>query len=154
MPRPIPEDKLQAIEEAVRRHPVAVTTQQIARELPGNLPNRTLQYRLKYLVDAGRLARQGQGRWATYRLPGRGDLVAGTAQVAGRGEAAVPLSPEGAEIRTYLSQPVEARKPAGYNRAFLDSYRPNVSFYLSKSAGPTARLSRRALMPSKSSVGF
>jgi len=66
----------------------------------------------------------------------------------------VPLSPEGAEIRTYLSQPVEARKPAGYNRAFLDSYRPNVSFYLSKSAGPTARLSRRALMPSKSSVGF
>ncbi len=43
----------------------------------------------------------------------------------------VPLSLASIEIRRYLSQPVVARKPVGYNREFLDSYRPNVSAYLS-----------------------
>jgi len=135
MPKPIPENELQAIVEAVRRHPDGATAQQIARELGDGLPLRTLQYRLKYLLDSGRLARQGQGRWAIYRLPvtGRADLAAGPAEVQGRGEVTVPLSEEGAQIRAYLGEPPGARKPAGYNRAFLDSYRPNVSFYLSES---------------------
>jgi hypothetical protein len=42
----------------------------------------------------------------------------------------VPLSLAGKEIRRYLSQPLTARKPVGYDRQFLDSYRPNRSFYL------------------------
>jgi hypothetical protein len=136
VPRPIPEQELQAIEKAVGRHSGSVTAQQIARDLGDGLPHRTLQYRLKHLVDTGRLARQGQGRWATYRLPpitGRGEAVSGPAQTKGRGEVrdTVPLSPEGTEIRAYLRQPFEARRPVGYNRAFLDAYRPNASFYLS-----------------------
>jgi hypothetical protein len=47
-------------------------------------------------------------------------------------EEAVPLSPASQEMRTYLTQTVNARKPVGYNREFLDSYRPNETFYLSK----------------------
>lgn len=137
MPRPKPEEALQAIEEIVRRHPGGVTTQQIASELGQNLPLRTLQYRLRHLLDAGRIAMEGRGRWATYRLPpitGRGDVVAGRASVEGRVEVRdlIPLSPEGAEVRAYLSRPPEARKPAGYDRAFLDTYRPNDTFYLSE----------------------
>ena len=31
---------------------------------------------------------------------------------------------------TRYSQPVQKRTPVGYDRAFLDNYRPNVSFYL------------------------
>ena len=47
-------------------------------------------------------------------------------------EAAVPLSPASQDMRAYLSQPLNARKPVGYNREFLDSYRPNETFYLSE----------------------
>ena len=44
----------------------------------------------------------------------------------------MPLSPPSEEMRAYLRQPLNARKPVGYNRVFLDSYRPNETFYLSE----------------------
>ena len=134
MAKRIPEQELVAIVDAARSHPGGVTARQIASELKAAVPLRTLQYRLKYLVDASRLVKEGEGRWAKYRLPpvgGSGDIIGGDAQFLGQGEVSVPLSKEGAEIRDYLRQPPEARKPAGYNRDFLDSYRPNVSSYLS-----------------------
>src|SRR3546814_9315521 len=37
----------------------------------------------------------------------------------------------GAAIQEYVRRPSGTRKPVGYNRRFLDSYRPNDSFYLS-----------------------
>jgi hypothetical protein len=42
----------------------------------------------------------------------------------------VPLSADSAQIRAYLRQPFGARKTVGYNRQFLDGYRPNTNFYL------------------------
>ncbi len=33
-------------------------------------------------------------------------------------------------MRAYVRQPVAARRPVGYDRAFLDRYRPNSAFYL------------------------
>ena len=134
MAKRIPEEELEAIETAARHHPGGVTARQIACELKADLPLRTLQYRLKFLVDGGRLVKEGEGRWAKYRLPtvvGRGELVAGEARIDAQVEVSVPLSKSGAEIQNYLRQPPEARTPAGYNREFLDSYRPNVSSYLS-----------------------
>jgi hypothetical protein len=44
----------------------------------------------------------------------------------------VPLSEVGTSIRDYVRQAPEARKPVGYDRKFLDPYRPNVSFYLTE----------------------
>jgi len=134
MPKQIPEEKLAAIEGVVKRHPGGVAAREIARALKVDLPLRTLQYRLKHLVDANRLIKEGEGRWAKYRLlsmEGRGTVNDGAAQVEGEEVASLPLSPSGVEIRNYCLQPPEARKPAGYNRKFLDSYRPNVSSYLS-----------------------
>ncbi len=134
MAKHIPEEEMEAIEAAVRHHHGGVTAQQIARELKTDLPLRTLQYRLKHLVDGGRLVKEGERRWAKYLLPtvvGRGELVSGEARIDAQVEVSVPLSKEGAEIRDYLRQPPEARTPAGYNRDFLDSYRPNASSYLS-----------------------
>lgn len=134
MPRRIPEQKLETIIAAVAHRPGGASAREIADAIKDELPFRTLQYRLKFLVDDGRLAKDGEGRWVTYRLPAvekRGALIAGSAQLEGPGEAAVPVSSAGEDIRAYLRQPATARKPVGYNRAFLDSYRPNESFYLS-----------------------
>jgi hypothetical protein len=132
MPRRIPEEALEAIAATVARRPGGMPARDIASALGDAVPFRTLQYRLKHLVDEGRLAKQGEGRWATYRLlpaVGRGALVAGPAQR--EGDAAVPVSHPGEDIRTGLRQLAAARKPVGDNRALLDAYRPNESFHLS-----------------------
>jgi hypothetical protein len=134
MARRIQEEDLQALEDAARRHPEGVTAQQIADQLASAPPRRTLQYRLKYLVDNKRLFMEGAGRWARYRVPrieAAVGVASGRAEAEAKGEALMPLSKAGAEIQEYVRKPPEARKPVGYNRAFLDSYRPNDTFYLS-----------------------
>jgi len=134
MARQIPEDELVAIEDAVRARPDGAAAQEIASALTQDLPLRTLQYRLKHLVNAGRLVKEGDGRWSRYRLPSTADREAPAARAPEEepaAESVIPLSEDGAAIQEYLRQPAAKRKPAGYNRDFLDSYQPNVSAYLS-----------------------
>jgi hypothetical protein len=45
----------------------------------------------------------------------------------------IPLSADSQDILAYVDQPVEARKPVGYQRDFLEAYRPNETWYLSES---------------------
>jgi hypothetical protein len=127
--RRIQDEDLQTIEDAVRHHPEGMTAQQIADALESAPPRRTLQYRLKSLVDSKRLVMVGAGRWAHYRVP-LSEAAVGMA--AGKAEAVLSLSEHGAEIQKHVRRPPEARKPVGYNRAFLDSYRPNDTCYLSR----------------------
>jgi len=129
----IPEEELKAIEEVVRRYPEGATAHQIAGVLKPAIPLRTLQYRLKRLVDEGRLTQHSSGRWAKYHLPVGPEE---TSAPVPSDEASIPLSGTATDIQKYLRHPLTARKPAGYKREFLDSYRPNVSSYLS----PTERI--------------
>ncbi len=115
-----------------------MTAPQIADALGAGPPRRTLQYRLKALVDEERLVRDGKGRWARYRLPEPVRVLPGTVSLgpltaSTRFSSKIPLSEAGEEIRDYVRKPVEAREPVGYDRSFLDRYRPNESFYLSES---------------------
>lgn len=142
MARPLPEVELEAIEEAVRAHP-GVTSAELADMLGEQIARRTLQHRLKGLVDDGRLVREGERRWARYRTP---EATAAPAQAeAVADEAAVTLSPESQEIRTHLRQPLAARAPVGYNREFLSAYRPGKTFYLPEAA--RARLAETGARP-------
>ncbi|MDB5456131.1 MAG: hypothetical protein JWP92_1716 [Caulobacter sp.] len=127
MARPIPDRDLAAILDAVARHPEGASARRIEEALGGEGPRRTLQYRLRSLVDDGRLDLIGAGQAARYRLPGPN---ASAAPPSDETTNIVPLSAGGEEVRPYVRQPVEARRPAGYDRAFLDRYRPNETFYL------------------------
>jgi hypothetical protein len=132
MPKGIPEAELAAIEDAVRSLGGRATVREIEEVLPIAIPRRTLQYRLKNLVDAGRLLREGHRRWTKYRLPPSEDEASGEERVIGARDVVLPLSPAGAEMQQYLRRPLGARDPVGYNRDFLESYRPNESFYLTE----------------------
>jgi hypothetical protein len=128
------EEELTVIVNAVQLKPDGAGLQEIAAALATEVPQRTLQYRLRYLVDKGRLIKEGEGRAAKYHLRSAQPAAAAAApeaQAGAEGEAAVPFSPASTEIRRYLSQPITARRLVGYNRQFLDSYRPNESHYLS-----------------------
>jgi len=133
VPKALKEDDLAAIEQVVQAHPEGISVAEIAKALKSPVARRTLQYRLKSLADAGRIAAEGEGRGAKYRMPAAVKSGAPAApSPAAEAEEAVPLSAASKDMRQYLSQPVTARKPVGYNRAFLESYRPNKTFYLSE----------------------
>lgn len=129
MANQIPEEALTAIEEAVRHHPGGVPAPEILHALASPVPPRTLQYRLRHLVTRRRLIMDGEGRWARYRIP---DAAIDGAAREDAGEPAIPISDAGTAIRDYVRQAPEARKPVGYDRKFLDRYRPNASFYLTE----------------------
>lgn len=137
MARPIPETALEEIIGAVRRHTKGATAQQIAIALDPSIKHRTLQYRLNYLVQRGRLAMHSSGRWATYHIPAP-PAAERTELPKLHEEDMLPLSEASIATRDYLARPVAARKPVSYNVAFLDSYRPNVTSYFS--AAERARL--------------
>ena len=127
MANQIPEDALADIEEAACRHPDGASASEIMRALSTPIPQRTLQYRLKQLVSRKRLVMEGEGRWARYRTP-----AAGRTKQAEAAEPVIALSEASEAIRVYVRQPLAARKPVGYDRGFLDHYRPNVSCYLTE----------------------
>lgn len=130
MAKRIPEEKFQAIEAIVSMFPDGTGIREIASKLDEEVPRRTLQYRLKCLVDEGRLFTYGEKRGVKYRLPAtRAVYKEAPEKEAEPGE----LLSEGVnEIRKYIRQPIETRKRVGYDRKFLDSYLPNTNFYLSK----------------------
>lgn len=124
-----------AILAAVGQRGGIASQKEIAARLPKQLSERTLQFRLRRLVDEGRLIREGARRTARYRLPDAAAVAdpqaAAEAMNERKGsEGTIPLSAAALEIRDVVSQPSEKRRPVGYNREFLDAYQPNVTFYL------------------------
>ena len=106
--RRIQEQDLQEIEEVVRRQPKGMTAQQIADALKAAPPRRTLQYRLKSLVEDKRLIMEGDVRWARYRTPQVAQAVgtaAGKAEARAVGEAVLPLSAAGRKFRLMSASP-------------------------------------------------
>ena len=134
MANQIADTALAEIEQAVRRHPGGASAQDILRNMASPVPLRTLQYRLKHLLTRNRLVKDGEGRWAKYRLPDpiQHPAASEAASLPEAGLPVVPLSSAAAAISKYVRQRPEARKPVGYDRGFLESYRSNVAFYLTQ----------------------
>lgn len=128
MARRIAEKDLQAIIDAVTTHRNGLSVQQLHEELGKTIYPGTLRYRLRRLVEDNRLVRKGRGRATRYRLP-TGEET--SEAIEAPREQSVPISKAGQVIRKYVRQAPESRQPVGYDRAFLDSYRPNETFYLS-----------------------
>jgi len=130
MSRPIPESELEHILAVIARFPDGLGLEEIESALNAPPPRRTLQRRLALLVGEKRLRMAGHRRGARY-FSGHGDEKATSPNASG--DVGIPLSAEGMLVAKAVTRPLSARQPAGYNRAFLDDYRPNVSRYLSES---------------------
>jgi hypothetical protein len=133
MPKRISQDELNVIIEAVAAFPDGAGIEEIQGVLDGKVPRRTIQRRLALLVDQKRLMTEGRARARRYRLPiitGEAHAVQDYQKAAGRGEVYIPISSDGEAIKQAVRQSIQNRHPVGYNRAFLDSYQPNHTFYL------------------------
>ena len=136
MARRTQEEHLQTIVDIVWRHPEGMTVGQIHDALKTPPPRRTLQYRLKSLVNGGRLVMESAGRGARYKalrvVSLQAQATMGGSAVSARPIILPALSEAGVEIREQVRQPLQAREPVGYYREFLDAYRPNETFCLSQ----------------------
>ena len=105
----------------------------IQDELDIELPPRKFQRRLTELAKRKRIIAEGTGRGRIYRPTGRPDSVQAAAEVGGVAvETYPPTSEEARSIKEAIEAPEAERQPVGYNRDFLDQYRPNETYYLSE----------------------
>ena len=135
MPKRISQNELGKILRAVADFPEGAGVGEISGALDDDVPRRTLQRHLALLVEQNRLNVEGRGRASRYRLSeGTGIMTAvlPALRSEAHGESYVPLSPEGEELRQAVRQPIQKRRPVGYNIDFLDTYHPNATFYLSE----------------------
>ena len=93
----------QAILDYIAGHPGA-GREEIRRDVAPEASDTTVWRALKRLVDEGRLEVSGKARATGYSLAG----------------AAV--------VRAHLQTPYNRRKPASYNKEFLDRYIPDKTF--------------------------
>ena len=117
----------EAVLKAVAQSAAGANIEQIEAQLPQPPTRRTLQRWLNALVGQGRLRKEGQARSTRYLLPVQ---AAPEAADAAPGDVSLPLSDEARAIDIAVRQPVQHSTPVGYRRSFLDSYRPNTTFYL------------------------
>ena len=137
MPKKLPDDLAARIEAEIARHPEGVGIDDLHAALVDIVSRRTLQRRLASLVEQRSIRADGDGRALKYHGGTRDVTIAlqGIASTASVGqptvEVYVPTSAQGEEIRAYVRQPIQQRKPVGYDREFLESYLPNETTYLS-----------------------
>lgn len=152
MARPRPTQTQKAVLEAIARFPDGASTEQIEANLDAPPNRRTLQRWLNDLIAQARVHREGQGRAVKYRL---GQIVSATAHVAATASATahaellIPFSPQAREVDAHVRQPLMLRQPVGYNRAFLDDYRPNETCYLPQAMREELRLQGQAVATSE-----
>ena len=133
MPSKNTELNFQTIENILNSQDSSLSAQQIHAELT-SVPLRTLQYWLKRMVEEKRVVQEGATRATRYRLASQDYPFSGnhsSDQINEPDDADITLDQKAKAVQKYLRQPLLKRKKVGYQHDFLDSYRPNVSRYLS-----------------------
>lgn len=130
MPRRLPEDTTEKVLALLNGTPGGLRLEAIHEGLGDWISRRSLQRKLAELHKRGRVRLGGEGRATTYYAAGGGQVVVELSSEAAS-VFALPLSPAGEEILTYLSRPIIERTPVSYRRELLEGYRPNETRYLS-----------------------
>lgn len=135
MPKKLPEDLNVLIAFEIARHRAGIGIDDLHAALTDIVSRRTLQRRLSEMAEQKHISAMGRGKARLYRALGTVDVYASRAETGESGEETrfeiyVPISSEGEEVLGYVRQPVQRRKPVGYDRSFLEMYRPNETHYL------------------------
>jgi len=98
-----------------------------------NVPRRTAQRQIAKLIDSEVVIARGKGRARRYYSAVARPTVLQLPDSDDAFPAFIPVSADSQDILTYIKQPLKARKPVGYQVDFLNTYRPNETWYLSDS---------------------
>ncbi|MEJ2445059.1 MAG: Fic family protein [Exilibacterium sp.] len=111
------------------KYPEGLSRGQISEYLSFTINDKTLQRRLRALVDEDRIARKGE-RKATRYHPLEAPIETDKGHL--KDNSANIFSPKSQKKLKFLDTPLHAREKVSYNRDFLDSYVPNQSQYVPK----------------------
>ncbi|MDQ3059448.1 MAG: Fic family protein [Pseudomonadota bacterium] len=114
--------------ESIRFSATGLTLAELLARHP-NLARRTVQRWIRQWIAQGLIAASGEGRARRYGPPVLFEPD-GAAKLQDRFPSHISLSADSQDILAYVDQPLQARRPVGYQRDFLDAYQPNVSAYL------------------------
>lgn len=139
MPKKLATNLVDRLEAEIRGHTNGVTAATLVRAFREEASPRSLARLLKSLVQRRRIGVHGKGRTTRYidlpEITGSGALTAAAATVHGVGEVYVPMSGDSEMLREGVRRSITQRRPVGYDRALLESYRPNETFYLNDADG-------------------
>jgi hypothetical protein len=110
------------------RFPEGAGIEDISLNSP-DTPRRTLQRWLEKLAMERAIDVSGKARATIYKLA---IAEAKPEGAVAADETLIPLSLPGEYVRTRVAAPIQGRTLVGYNRTFLESYRPNIDSYLSQ----------------------
>ena len=126
MPKIISNKELSTIETLLAERPDGWQIREIEQALDKqglSINRRTLQRRLVRLEKSGKIRISGTGRGARYLA------VEATEKLAGIDDG-IFLSIDAKEVQNQISRPLSGRRPVSYQRKFIDSYQPNITWYL------------------------
>lgn len=114
----------------IQASPVGLTLAELLARHP-DVARRTAQRLISRMIEAGQITAQGEGRARRY-FAGRTVAAVTPVVESDAFPGYIPLSADSRDILAYIDQPLEARKPVGYQRDFFDAYHPNQTWYLSE----------------------
>jgi Fic family protein len=123
---PTPDDLLQSIQAS----PTGLTLADLLVR-HSDVARRTAQRWVSQLIREGYVVGIGEGRARRYL----GVIAVEPVQHQDDGNGfptQIPLSADSRDILTYVDQSLDARKPVGFQREFLQAYQPNQTWYLSE----------------------
>ena len=160
MARPPSTDRWNDVLKALEHFPNGASVGELLAVLTPVPTRRSLQRWLAQLATADRVVPEGSARATRYRL---------AITAAPPPPTPLPLAPPtpsptitapeldvsaaAAQVRRYVRQPTINRAPIGYNRTFLDNYRPNKTYYLSESVRTHLREIGSAATPKNQPAG-
>lgn len=131
MPKIIANSELAAILLAIQQCDKQANLEYLENSL--KLPRRTVQRRLKLLLEKGLIKAINQGRARYYQrcaIQAEASLVQPKQSLAAEGEVYVPISTEAKNIKQLVQQSIIYKQPVSYHADFLEKYQPNHSYYL------------------------
>jgi Fic family protein len=139
MAKRLPVDLLEQVQAVLRDHPAGLALRELEARLTGVASRRSLQRKLDGWQRKGLVRAVGIRRGRRYLLASPLGSAAATAAASARAtlsstnDDGIPLSTAGRELRAMVKRPMADRAPTGYQREFLDGYRPGVTQYLMES---------------------
>lgn len=122
------QEQLSAIKRVLSQYPDGASIEEIRAGAGLDLTIRTMQRRMDQLQAQGVVYASGSSRSTRYFLNDTGASTLPSEDM----DVAIPLSAQAKNILVAMSKPIVQRKPIGFNRSFLEQYRPNVDSYLTK----------------------
>ncbi len=133
--------------ELISKHPKGLSRGEIRKQLPFQINYKTLQRRLSDLIEKGQINRAGN-RKSTRYYPLEATSISNKGQIVLKNKEI--FSQNSLNILKFLDRPVHSRKLVSYKREFIESYDPNVTYYVPKdmheSLSSKGRLFERALV--------